>query len=71
MATPDVRPVGDLPDAIGKTAARVLQLEGVDSLAKVSLHTERQLLALHGVGPKVIRLLREALVAKGLNFRQE
>ena len=71
MATPDVRPVGDLPDAIGKTAARVLQLEGVDSLVKVSLHTERQLLALHGVGPKAIRLLREALTAKGLNFRQE
>ena len=27
-ATPDVRPVGDLPDAIGKTAAR--DGEGLD-----------------------------------------
>ncbi|MDR7347880.1 hypothetical protein J2S62_002137 [Enteractinococcus fodinae] len=33
MATPDVRPVGDLPDAIGKTAARALQAAGIDSLA--------------------------------------
>lgn len=71
MATPDVRPVGDLPDAIGKTAARELQLAGVDSLTKVSLHTEKELLALHGVGPKALRILAEALAAKGLGFRQE
>ena len=71
MATPDVRPVGDLPDAIGKTAARELQLAGVDSLTKVSLHTEKELLALHGVGPKSLRILAEALAAKGLGFRQE
>ena len=71
MATPDVRPVGDLPDAIGKTAARELQLAGVDSLTKVSLHTEKELLALHGVGPKALRGLAEALAAKGLGFRQE
>lgn len=71
MATPDVRPVGDLPDAIGKTAARELQLAGVDSLTKVSLHTEKELLALHGVGPKALRVLAEALAAKGLGFRQE
>lgn len=70
MATPEVRPVGDLPDAIGKTAARALQQAGVDSLTKVSLHTEKELLALHGVGPKALRILAEALATKGLGFRQ-
>lgn len=70
MATPEVRPVGDLPDAIGKTAARAPQQAGVDSLTKVSLHTEKELLALHGVGPKALRILAEALATKGLGFRQ-
>ena len=31
--TPDVRPVGDLPNEIGKTAARELFLHGITSLA--------------------------------------
>ena len=71
MATPDVRPVGDLPDAIGKTAARALQTAGVDSLAKVSEHSQDELLALHGVGPKAIAMLREALAGRGLRFRED
>ncbi len=49
MATPDVRPVGDLPDGIGKTAARALLDAGIDSLAQVSEHSEEELLVLHGV----------------------
>jgi len=69
MSTPDVRPVGDLPNALGKTAPRALQSAGIDSLAKVSTHTEKELLAIHGVGPKAIRLLTEALAQKGLSFK--
>ncbi|MFC7405105.1 hypothetical protein [Georgenia alba] len=69
MATPDVRPVGDLPNELGKTAPRELQSAGVDSLVKVSKHTEQELLAIHGVGPKAIRILAEALAEKGLSFR--
>jgi ERCC4-type nuclease len=67
--TPDLRPVGDLPDAIGKTAARELALNGIDSLERVSEHTEKELLAIHGVGPKATAILREALAAKGLGYR--
>lgn len=70
MGTPDVRPVGDLPNELGRTAPRALQEAGIDSLAKVSRHTEKELLALHGVGPKAIRILTEALTLKGLRFRQ-
>lgn len=69
MATPDVRPVGDLPNELGKTAPRALQAAGIDSLLKVSQHTETQLLAVHGVGPKAIRILRAALADQGLEFR--
>jgi predicted flap endonuclease-1-like 5' DNA nuclease len=67
-ATPDVRPVGDLPNEIGKTAARELSLHGVTTLAQVAEHSERELLAIHGVGPKAIAILADALAAKGLEF---
>lgn len=67
--TPDVRPVGDLPHAIGKTAARELSLHGITSLAQVADHTKQELLAIHGVGPKAIAILGEALAARGLAYR--
>lgn len=67
--TPDVRPVGDLPDAIGKTAARELSLHGVTSLRQVAGHSRTELLAIHGVGPKAVAILGEALAAEGLAYR--
>ncbi len=68
-ATPDPRPVGDLPHAIGKTATRELALNGITSLNTVTRRTQEELLAIHGVGPKAVRILAEALAARGLAFR--
>jgi predicted flap endonuclease-1-like 5' DNA nuclease len=67
--TPDVRPVGDLPNEIGTTAARELSLNGITSLDQVARHSRQELLAIHGVGPKAIRILERALAAKGLGHR--
>lgn len=67
--TIDVRPVGDLPNDIGKTAARELSLGGIVSLEQVARHSQEELLAIHGVGPKAIRTLGEALAAKGLGYK--
>jgi predicted flap endonuclease-1-like 5' DNA nuclease len=67
--TPDVRPVGDLPDAIGKTAARELSAHGITTLAQVAAHSKEELLAIHGVGPKAISILGEALAGRGLDYR--
>ena len=67
-STPDVRPVGDLPDAIGKTAARELSANGITSLQAVATRSRTELLAIHGVGPKAIAILGEALAATGLAF---
>jgi predicted flap endonuclease-1-like 5' DNA nuclease len=66
--TPDVRPVGDLPFEIGKTAARELAHHGITSLQRVAEHTKKELLAIHGVGPKAIAILGDALAANGLDF---
>ena len=70
MATPDVRPLGDLPNELGKTAPRALKQAGIDSLVKISGCTEKELLSIHGVGPKAIRILRSALEEQGLSFRK-
>ncbi|SNR27472.1 Helix-hairpin-helix domain-containing protein [Haloechinothrix alba] len=67
--TPDMRPVGDLPDEIGKTAARELALNGITSLQQVADHSEKELLAIHGVGPKAVAILGEALAAQGLDYK--
>jgi predicted flap endonuclease-1-like 5' DNA nuclease len=67
--TPDVRPVGDLPDEIGKTAARELSLNGITSLRQVAAHSKKELLAIHGVGPKAVAILGDALAAKGLEYK--
>lgn len=69
-ATPDVRPVGDLPDAIGKTAARELSNNGISSLRQVAAHSKKELLAIHGVGPKAIAILGDALAATGLDYKK-
>jgi predicted flap endonuclease-1-like 5' DNA nuclease len=68
--TPDVRPVGDLPDEIGKTAARELSVNGITSLEQVAEHSRKELLAIHGVGPKAVRILGEALSEQGLDFEE-
>ena len=66
--TPDVRPVGDLPNEIGKTAARELSRNGITSLEQVARRSREELLAIHGVGPKAIRILSGALAANNLGF---
>lgn len=71
VPTPDIRPVGDLPDKIGKTAARELSHNGITTLQEVARHTRKELLAIHGVGPKAIRILGEALAARGLAYRAD
>lgn len=56
---------------IGGPATGALAVEGVTTLEQVTEWTERDLLALHGVGPKAIRILREAFAEHGLSFRDE
>ncbi|WP_274910617.1 helix-hairpin-helix domain-containing protein [Streptomyces sp. WZ-12] len=53
--------VGDLPKAIGGPATRALASAGISTLAQIAELTDAELLALHGVGPKAVRILREAL----------
>lgn len=62
-------PAGDLPAASGKPATRALTLAGLTTLDQVATRTEAELLALHGVGPKAIRILSEELRRRGMSLR--
>ncbi|HEV2515768.1 MAG TPA: helix-hairpin-helix domain-containing protein [Devosia sp.] len=53
---------------IGRPAAQALELIGITTLEQVAAHSEKDLLALHGVGPKAILILRLELEARGMQF---
>ncbi|MFC5749887.1 MmcQ/YjbR family DNA-binding protein [Actinomadura rugatobispora] len=59
----------DLPAGIGRPATQALLGAGLSTLAQVAARSEDELLALHGVGPKAVRILSEALAAEGLALR--
>lgn len=59
----------EFPHAIGKVAARELAAHGYVTFASLAEATERDLLAIHGVGPKAVRILRDELETRGLSYR--
>lgn len=60
----------DLPN-IGNPARRALAGVDIHDLAGVSNLSEKEILALHGVGPKAVKILKPALAGKGLSFRAD
>ncbi|UTX52490.1 hypothetical protein [Leucobacter aridicollis] len=70
MSTRDVpEQIGDLP-RIGRPATSALLLAGIASLAEVAKLSRAEVLSLHGVGPKAVRILEVALAEIGLTFKQ-
>ncbi|MFI9822787.1 MmcQ/YjbR family DNA-binding protein [Streptomyces sp. NPDC052013] len=63
-------PGGELPAGIGRPATRALLGAGLTTLDDVARHTKAELLALHGVGPKAVRVLSEALEQRGRSLRE-
>ncbi|MEU8176940.1 helix-hairpin-helix domain-containing protein [Microbispora hainanensis] len=60
----------DLPK-IGAPATRALASAGYTDLENLAQATEAELLALHGMGPKAMSVLRRALEERGLSFRDQ
>jgi predicted flap endonuclease-1-like 5' DNA nuclease len=58
----------DLPE-IGAPATRALATLGITRLEQVADRSEAELLALHGFGPRALRILNEALQARGQSLR--
>ncbi len=61
--------MGTLPK-ISAPAMRALDAAGYTTLKQLTRVTEAELAQLHGMGPKALGILREALQAEGLSFKQ-
>jgi hypothetical protein len=55
---------GAFPKGISKPALRALASVGATRLDQVTRFTEAELLALHGMGPKAIGIIKAALLAQ-------
>lgn len=58
---------GDEFPRLGAPAFRALYHFGITSLKDLSKYSEKELLALHGFGPKALRLLKEELNKKKMS----
>jgi predicted flap endonuclease-1-like 5' DNA nuclease len=58
------------PPGVSGPALRALAGAGVRSVADLTRWSEAELAQLHGMGPKALTVLREALTAAGRSFRQ-
>lgn len=56
---------------IGKPATRALNSQGIYTLEAVSQYTKSSLMEMHGVGPKAISILEQALFQHQLHFKTE
>lgn len=68
---PQIPPANDFPPGVAQPAQRALASIGITRLDEVATISETKLKNLHGVGPKAIRILREALAERGLSFAAE
>lgn len=59
------------PAGVSGPALRALDRAGVRGMDDLTGWTEADLAELHGMGPKVLAILREALAAAGQRFREE
>ena len=60
-------PGDDLPFTRTAPARQAFALAGLTRLDQFAGRSKRDLLALHGVGPKAIRMLNDELAARGLD----
>lgn len=58
----------EFPGRMGKVAPRSLAEHGYTRYEQLTSVTPKELLKIHGVGPKAIRILEEELAARGLSF---
>jgi hypothetical protein len=58
----------DFPKGVAAPAQRALASVGVERLEDLRSHSEADLAKLHGMGPKALRLLGEALAERGWAF---
>jgi predicted flap endonuclease-1-like 5' DNA nuclease len=66
-----MKQASDFPASMGKVAPRELIQNGIRNLDQAAKYTEAELLDIHGVGPKAVRIIQEELARDGRSLRGE
>lgn len=61
----------EFPHAVGRVAKRALASHGFTTYAHLAGTTRGELLAIHGIGPKAVRILAEELARRGMSFTED
>lgn len=69
--TSRVPPESPFPNSIPQPALRALASIGITRLDQVTRFTEAQLLALHGMGPKALGIIKVELRARGKSLARK
>lgn len=64
------KPKDNFLSLIGAPARRALEREGITTLEKLSTYSDKEILALHGVGRSTIPKLNELLTKAGQSFKK-
>ena len=64
----EAKPESGFLSLLSAPARGALEHAGISTLTELSQHGEREILELHGVGPKSIPILRQALYDAGMTF---
>jgi predicted RecB family nuclease len=62
------KPVSGFLSLISAPARRSLEREGIKSLTQLAKYSEKELLELHGMGPKAIAKLKNILADNSISF---
>src|SRR5690606_24382365 len=65
----DMKPATGFLSLLSNPARRALDQHGITTLQNLSAFTEREILQLHGMGPRSMLILRDALHSQGLTFK--
>lgn len=60
----------EFPTSIGNVARRELAVHGITTFAHLTQLTQRDLIAIHGVGPKAVSILNDEMLSRGLAFKE-
>ncbi|WP_195575541.1 RNA polymerase alpha subunit C-terminal domain-containing protein [Paenibacillus sp. 1001270B_150601_E10] len=64
------KPSNGFLSLLSAPARRALEHQGITTLQQLSSYSEKEILALHGMGPASMPKLRNALQEQGLSFKQ-
>ena len=64
------KPESGFLSKLSNPARRALEAEGITTLTELAKYSEREILKLHGMGPRSMPVLRQALMDAGLSFKE-